>query len=269
MSNASSPLLKVEDLRVKIAGKEVLKGISLALNAGEVHVVLGQNGIGKSTLAYAIMGHPNYEVTGGRILYEGEDLLALEPDARARKGVFLAFQNPISVPGVTVANFLRTAYQARFHGGPVKATDKRGGAGSGFSVMEFQKKLRAAMTGLKIDPTLATRYLNEGFSGGEKKQMEILQMILLQPRLALMDETDSGLDVDKLATVGQAAYTQARENNMGVLVITHYKRMLNYVQPTHAHLLMDGRLVVSKGPELVDEIDQQGYEKARAKYAAA
>jgi Fe-S cluster assembly ATP-binding protein len=269
MSSETQPLLKIEDLYVKIAGKEVLKGISLSLKAGEVHVVLGQNGIGKSTLAYAIMGHPNYEVTGGRILFEGEDLMALEPDARARKGVFLAFQNPISVPGVTVANFLRTAYQARFHGGPVKATDKTGGVASGFSVMEFQKKLRAAMVDLKIDPTLATRYLNEGFSGGEKKQMEILQMVLLQPRLALMDETDSGLDVDKLATVGQAAYKQAREHNMGVLVITHYKRMLNFVQPTHAHLLMDGRLVVSKGPELVDEIDQQGYEKARAKYAAA
>jgi len=267
--SSEHPLLQVKDLHVNVAGKDVLKGVSLSVQPGEIHVVLGQNGIGKSTLAYAVMGHPSYEITSGSVHYQGEDLLALSPDERARKGVFLAFQNPIAVPGVTVANVLRTAYQARFHGGPAKASDKSGGKNSGFSVMAFQKKLRSAMTELKIDPTLATRYLNEGFSGGEKKQMEILQMALLQPKLALMDETDSGLDVDKLATVGQAAYKLSKDHNMGVLVITHYKRMLNFVQPTHAHLLMDGRLVVSKGPDLVDEIDQEGYEKARAKYAAA
>jgi Fe-S cluster assembly ATP-binding protein len=268
MSDSAQSLLAIEDLHVSIAGKEVLKGVSLALSAGEIHVILGQNGTGKSTLAYAVMGHPNYQVTKGRVLFEGEDLLAMEPDERARRGVFLAFQNPIAVPGVSVSNFLRTAYQARFHGGPVKAAEKDGGAARGFSVLEFQKKLLAAMRELKMDVSLATRYLNEGFSGGEKKQMEILQMALLQPRLAILDETDSGLDVDKLATVGHAAAELARKNHMGVLIITHYKRMLNYVQPTRAHLLMDGRLVASAGPELADEIDAHGYETARAKYAA-
>ncbi|MCW8131351.1 MAG: Fe-S cluster assembly ATPase SufC [Planctomycetota bacterium] len=266
---SNAPLLVVEDLRVKVAEKEVLKGLSLTIKAGETHVLLGMNGSGKSTLAYAIMGHPNYTVTGGKVFFEGEDLLAMEPSERARKGVFLAFQHPISVPGVSVANFLRTAYQARFHGGVVKATDKTGGKDAGFSVMEFQKKLMAAMKELKIDPTLATRYLNEGFSGGEKKQMEILQLAMLQPKFAMLDETDSGLDVDKLATVGTGAALMAKKHNMGILIITHYKRMLNYVPPTHAHLLLDGKVAVSAGPELADEIDQHGYDAAKKKYAKA
>ncbi len=263
------PLLEIQDLRVKVAEKEVLRGLSLTVRAGEIHVLLGMNGSGKSTLAYAIAGHPNYTVTGGRVLFEGDDLLALEPDERARRGVFLAFQHPISVPGVSVANFLRTAYQARFHGAAAKATDKSGGKDAGFSVMEFQKKLTTAMKELKIDPALAMRYLNEGFSGGEKKQMEILQLAMLQPRLAMLDETDSGLDVDKLATVGSGATALAKKHNMGVLIITHYKRMLHYVPPSRAHLLLDGKIIVSAGPELADEIDAHGYEAAKKKYAKA
>ena len=262
-SAAGDPLLVIEDLHVDVAGKEILKGVDLAIQAGETHVILGQNGTGKSTLAYALMGHPNYAVTRGRVLFEGQDLLALEPDERARRGLFLAFQNPIAVPGVSVANFLRTAYQARFAG--------NNGSGAGapsFSVLEFQKKLLSALESLKMDTALATRYLNEGFSGGEKKQMEILQLALLQPKLAMLDETDSGLDVDKLATVGRGAADLARAYGMAVLIITHYKRMLNYIQPSRAHLLMDGRLAVSAGPELADEIDREGYEAARAKYAA-
>jgi Fe-S cluster assembly ATP-binding protein len=260
------PMLKIEDLHVTVAGKQILKGLSLTLNAGEVHVLLGQNGTGKSTLAYAIAGHPSYTIDSGKVFFQGEDLLAMEADERARKGVFLAFQAPISVPGVSVANFLRTAYQARFHGGVAKATDKTQGAKSGFSVLEFQKKLLAAMKNLKIDPTLASRYLNDGFSGGEKKQMEILQMSLLQPKLALLDETDSGLDLDKLQTVGEGAAQLAKEHGMGVLVITHYKRLLNYIKPTHAHLLVDGKVAISRGPELVDELESKGYEYIKNTY---
>jgi Fe-S cluster assembly ATP-binding protein len=262
----SEPLLKIEDLHVTVADKPILKGLTLTINRGEVHVLLGQNGTGKSTLAYAIAGHPSYKITQGRVWVNGEDLLAMEADARARAGVFLAFQAPISVPGVSVANFLRTAYQARFHGGAAKATDKTAGQASGFSVMEFQKKLMGAMKELKIDPTLATRYLNEGFSGGEKKQMEILQMAMLQPTLAMLDETDSGLDLDKLQVVGEGAARLAKQHGMGVLVITHYKRLLNYIKPTHAHLLVDGKIGISTGPELVDELEAKGYEYIKNTY---
>jgi len=264
MSN--TPLLLIEDLHVSVADKPILKGLNLKLDRGEVHVMLGQNGTGKSTLAYAIAGHPSYKVTQGKVWVDGVDLLAMEADARARAGVFLAFQAPISVPGVSVANFLRTAYQARFFGSVVKAAEKDGGKGSGFSVMEFQKKLMAAMKSLKIDPTLATRYLNDGFSGGEKKQMEILQMAMLQPTLAMLDETDSGLDLDKLQVVGEGAARLAKEHGMGVLVITHYKRLLNYIRPTHAHLLVDGRVGVSMGPELVDELEAKGYDYIKNAY---
>jgi len=264
---SATPLLAIEDLHVKVAEKQILNGVNLSLNRGEVHVLLGQNGTGKSTLAYAIAGHPNYIVTQGRILLNGEDFLALAADERARRGVFLAFQAPIAVPGVSVANFLRTAYQARFHGAVVPATDKTGGQSSGFSVIAFQKKLLAAMKGLKIDPALASRYLNDGFSGGEKKQMEILQMALLQPVLAMLDETDSGLDLDKLQVIGEGAARLAQEHNMGVLVITHYKRLLSYIKPTNVHLLLDGRIAVSMGPELVDELEAKGFEYIKNTYA--
>ncbi|MCY3018835.1 MAG: Fe-S cluster assembly ATPase SufC [Planctomycetota bacterium] len=263
---SDTPLLAIEDLHVKVAEKEILKGLTLSLNRGEVHVLLGQNGTGKSTLAYAIAGHPSYKVTQGRILLDGDDLLAMAADERARRGVFLAFQSPVAVPGVSVANFLRTAYQARFHGAAAKATDKTVGQAGGFSVIEFQKKLMAAMKGLKVDPALATRYLNDGFSGGEKKQMEILQMSLLRPTLAMLDETDSGLDLDKLHVVGEGAGRLAQEYNMGVLVITHYKRLLTYIKPTRAHLLLDGKIAVSMGPELVDELEEKGFDYLKATY---
>jgi Fe-S cluster assembly ATP-binding protein len=263
---SDKPLLVIEDLHVSVADKPILKGLNLSIDRGEVHVLLGQNGTGKSTLAYAIAGHPSYKVTQGKVWINGAELLPMEADARARAGIFLAFQAPISVPGVSVANFLRTAYQARFHGGAAKATDKTAGKASGFSVMEFQKKLMTAMKDLKIDPTLATRYLNDGFSGGEKKQMEILQMAMLQPTLAMLDETDSGLDLDKLQVVGEGAARLAKQHSMGVLVITHYKRLLNYIKPTHAHLLVDGKIGVSMGSELVDELETKGYEHIKNTY---
>ena len=262
------PLLVVEDLHVKVEDKEIIKGLNLTMQRGEVHVLLGQNGTGKSTLAYALAGHPSYVVTQGRVRFNGADLLAMEADARARAGVFLAFQSPTAVPGVSVANFLRTAYQARFFGAAAKATDKTAGKAGGFSVLDFQKKLLGAMRSLKMDPALATRYLNDGFSGGEKKQMEILQMAMLRPTLALLDETDSGLDLDKLAVIGEGAARLAKEFEMAVLVITHYKRLLTYIQPSHAHLLLDGRIVVSLGPELVDELEANGYDYMRRKYAS-
>jgi Fe-S cluster assembly ATP-binding protein len=260
---SDKPLLAVTDLHVKIAEKPILKGVTLSMNRGEVHVLLGQNGSGKSTLAYAIAGHPSYTVTQGSMAFDGDDLLALDAAGRARKGVFLAFQAPIAVPGVSVANFLRTAYQARFHGTTATADAKSGG----FSVIAFQKKLMAAMKGLRIDPALATRYLNDGFSGGEKKQIEILQMALLQPQLAMLDETDSGLDLEKLQIIGEGAARLAQEHNMGVLVITHYKRLLNYIKPTHVHLLLDGKIAVSMGPELVDELEAKGFDYLKATYA--
>lgn len=264
---SAEPLLAIENLHVSVAGKPILKGVTFSINHGEVHVLLGENGSGKSTLAYAIAGHPNYEITQGKILFEGADLLALEADERARKGIFLAFQAPVAVPGVSVANFLRTAYQARFHGGAAPATDKSGGQSSGFSVIAFQKKLLAAMQSLKIDPALASRYLNDGFSGGEKKQMEVLQMALLQPALAIMDETDSGLDHDKLQIIGAGAARLSQEHHFAVLVITHYKRLLNYIQPSRVHLLLDGRIAVSMGPELVDELEEKGFAHVRNRYA--
>jgi Fe-S cluster assembly ATP-binding protein len=265
---ADTPLLQIEDLHVTVQGKPILKGVSFSLNRGEVHVLLGQNGTGKSSLAYAIAGHPSYNVTQGRILFEGQDILSLPADERARRGVFLAFQTPIAVPGVSVANFMRAAYQARFCPKP-EAGQQNGAQAPGFSVMEFQRNLLGAMRSLKIDPALATRYLNDGFSGGEKKQMEILQMAMLRPVLAVLDETDSGLDLDRLQIVGEGAARLAKEHNMGVLVITHYKRLLTYIQPTHTHLLVDGRIGVSLGPELVDELEANGYEFIRNKYVAA
>jgi Fe-S cluster assembly ATP-binding protein len=259
-------MLVVEDLHVKVAEKEILKGVNLTINSGEVHVLLGQNGTGKSTLAYAIAGHPNYSVTQGRIWFEGEDLLAMPADERARKGIFLAFQAPVAVPGVSVANFLRTAYQTRFFGTENENKTSSDSQRKGFSVIEFQRKLVGAMQELKIDTSLATRYLNDGFSGGEKKQVEILQMALLRPRLAMLDETDSGLDLDKLQVVGEGAASLAKKFSMGVLVITHYKRLLKYILPSHAHLLVDGKIGISRGPELVDELEAKGFDHIKKAY---
>jgi Fe-S cluster assembly ATP-binding protein len=241
---------------VSISGKEVLKGLSLSINPGETHVLLGQNGTGKSTLALALMGHPNYVVTGGRAYFEGEDLLALPPEERARKGLFLAFQNPVAVPGVSVVNFLRTAVQARRCG-----TETQAGA---FSVIAFQKELTATMKRLGIDPAFALRYLNDGFSGGEKKRIEVLQLAVMRPKLAMLDETDSGLDLDALRAVGEGVTEEARRENMGVLVITHYKRLLDYIKPNFVHFLHEGRIALSRGPELVDELERKGFDGLRA-----
>lgn len=278
-SEKTTPLLEVEDLHVSVAGKEVLKGLSLTVRRGEIHVLLGQNGTGKSTLAFALAGRPGYEITAGRVRLDGEDLLSLVPEERARRGLFLAFQNPPAVPGVSVANFLRTAYQARFQmngdgdkagAGPVGESGgvKNGKAGGGFSIMAFQKSMLATMKRLKIDVALASRYLNDGFSGGEKKRVEVLQLAVLKPRLALLDETDSGLDIDALRTIGEAVDEQARKEKMGVLVITHYKRLLDYIRPDFAHLLTGGRITVSDGPELVDELEQKGFDGIRAAHSA-
>ncbi|HLT58896.1 MAG TPA: Fe-S cluster assembly ATPase SufC [Limnochordales bacterium] len=241
------PTLEIRDLRVSIEGKEILKGLNLTVRGGEVHALMGPNGSGKSTLAYTLMGHPRYVVEDGEILMDGEDLLEMEPDERARRGLFLAFQYPVEIPGVTVANFLRTAYNA-IHGN-----------GQEISVLEFHKKLKEEMAALEIDEEFAGRYLNEGFSGGEKKRHEILQMAMLKPRIAIMDETDSGLDIDALKIVAEGVNRQ-RSDQLGVLVITHYQRILRYLQPDYVHILLDGQIVRSGGRELAEELEAKGYD---------
>jgi Fe-S cluster assembly ATP-binding protein len=243
--------LVIEGLRAEIDGKEILKGIDLEVSKGEVHAVMGPNGSGKSTLSYVLMGHPAYEVTAGTVTFKGIDLLELEPDERSRLGMFLAFQYPHAVPGVTVSSFLRQAINAHRKGGPDGADDP-------ISAKEFGKKFREALELLKIDKSLSSRYLNDGFSGGEKKRLEILQMAMLEPELAILDETDSGLDIDALRVVSSGVNTLAGPE-LGVLVITHYQRILNYVRPDHVHILMDGRIVRSGGAELALELEQSGY----------
>ena len=243
--------LVIEGLRAEIDGKEILKGIDLEVSKGEVHAVMGPNGSGKSTLSYVLMGHPAYEVTAGSVTFKGVDLLELEPDERSRLGMFLAFQYPHAVPGVTVSSFLRQAINAHRKGGP-------DGADNPISAKEFSNKFRAALEMLQVDKSLSSRYLNDGFSGGEKKRLEILQMAMLEPELAILDETDSGLDIDALKIVSQGVNTLAGPE-LGVLVITHYQRILNYIRPDHVHILMDGRIVRSGGPELALELEQSGY----------
>jgi Fe-S cluster assembly ATP-binding protein len=243
--------LVIEGLRAEIDGKEILKGIDLEVSKGEVHAVMGPNGSGKSTLSYVLMGHPAYEVTGGSVTFKGVDLLELEPDERSRMGMFLAFQYPHAVPGVTVSSFLRQAVNAHRKGGP-------DGADNPISAKEFGNKFRSALEMLQVDKSLSSRYLNDGFSGGEKKRLEILQMAMLEPELAILDETDSGLDIDALKIVSQGVNTLAGPE-LGVLVITHYQRILNYIRPDHVHILMDGRIVRSGGAELALELEQSGY----------
>ena len=243
--------LVIEGLRAEIDGKEILKGIDLEVSKGEVHAVMGPNGSGKSTLSYVLMGHPAYEVTAGSVTFKGVDLLELEPDERSRLGMFLAFQYPHAVPGVTVSSFLRQAINAHRKGGP-------DGADNPISAKEFGNKFRSALEMLQVDKSLSSRYLNDGFSGGEKKRLEILQMAMLEPELAILDETDSGLDIDALKIVSQGVNTLAGPE-LGVLVITHYQRILNYIRPDHVHILMDGRIVRAGGPELALELEQSGY----------
>lgn len=246
--------LIIRNLHVSIEGKEILKGVDLTLPQGEIHAIMGPNGTGKSTLAYTLMGHPSYEVTEGEVMYRGQNVLDLEPDERARLGMFLAFQYPVSIPGVTVANFLRTAINARRRA--EKPDDK------GMPIPEFRKMLKEKMQLLKIDSSFAGRYLNEGFSGGEKKRAEVLQMAALNPQIAILDETDSGLDIDALKVVADGV-NALRGPNLGVLVITHYQRILNYIKPDVVHVMMDGRIVQSGGSDLALRLEEQGYDWVR------
>jgi Fe-S cluster assembly ATP-binding protein len=249
--------LEIKNLHVNIEGKEILKGLSLTINQGEVHAIMGPNGTGKSTLAYTLMGHPNYTVTEGEVIFKGQNVLELEPDERSRAGIFLAFQYPVAIPGVTVANFLRSALNARRRA--VNPEDK------GMPIPEFRKMLKEKMDILKMDHNFAGRYLNDGFSGGEKKRAEILQMATLKPEIAILDETDSGLDIDALRIVSEGVNALSGPE-LGVLVITHYQRLLNYIKPNFVHIMLDGRIVESGGPDLALHLEEQGYDWVREKY---
>jgi len=238
--------LVIQDLHVAIGDKPVVKGVSLTINQGEVHAIMGPNGTGKSTLAKAIAGHPDYTVTAGEVRLDDRPLLEMEPDERARAGLFLAFQYPSEIPGVTIANFLRAALQARL------------GESAELDATGYYKKLYEKMDLLKIDRKFTSRAVNEGFSGGEKKRCEILQMALLEPRFALMDETDSGLDIDALRIVADGV-NKLRSSALGILLITHYQRLLNYIVPDYVHVMYDGRLVRSGGKDLALELEARGY----------
>jgi len=248
MTKESPTLLDVQDLHVSVEGKEILKGLTLAVKAGEVHAIMGPNGSGKSTLSFCLMGHPKYQVTSGRILYKGEDIMALSPDERAKKGIFLAFQYPTAIPGVTIINFLRAAL--------------RGVRGAEVPVKEFRQTVKAQLKALGVPDAFMNRYVNDGFSGGEKKRLEILQMAVLAPSLAVLDETDSGLDIDALKTVA-AGINMQRSPSRGILLITHYQRLLNYIKPDFVHVMVDGRVVRSGGAELALELESKGYEGFR------
>jgi Fe-S cluster assembly ATP-binding protein len=248
-----TPHLEIKNLHVSVEGKEILKGIDLTINKNEIHAIMGPNGSGKSTLANTLAGHPKYQITEGDILYKGESILEWRPDERAQKGIFLAFQYPMAIPGVTVANFLRTALNARR-----KATGTNGNSKS-ISIPEFRKLMREKMGLLKLDDTFATRYLNDGFSGGEKKRVEILQMAVLNPEMAVLDETDSGLDIDALRIVSEGV-NRLSGPNVGIIVITHYQRILNYIKPDFVHVLAAGTFIRSGGPELALELEEKGYD---------
>lgn len=257
-----SKVLTIDNLHVAIDGKEILKGVNLTLRQGEVHALMGPNGSGKSTLSYALMGHPNYEVTEGAVTLDGVDLLEMEPDERAKAGLFLAFQYPTSIPGVTVANFLRHAVTN------VRNPARKEGEDL-ISMRDFRKELRAEMDELGMDQEFARRYLNEGFSGGEKKRAEVLQLAMLRPAFAILDETDSGLDIDAVRIVSEGVNKVAAKTSTGVLVITHYKRILEYIKPGFVHILFGGRIVENGGPELVSKLEAEGYDWIRAKYPDA
>jgi Fe-S cluster assembly ATP-binding protein len=246
--------LEIRNLHVNVEGQQILKGLDLAVKAGEVHSLMGPNGSGKSTLAYVLMGHPHYEVSEGEVLLNGENILELEPNERAQKGLFLAFQYPTTIPGVSMADFLRTAVSA-VRLGP----SEEGRTTELIPMREFRKEIKERMGELNIDPGFARRHLNDGFSGGEKKRAEILQMALLKPRIAVLDETDSGLDIDALKSVAEGVNRQLG-NNIGVLLITHYQRILNYIKPHFVHIMVDGRIVRSGGPELAHELEDKGYD---------
>ncbi len=254
------PQLEIKNLHVSIDDKEILKGLDLTVEQGRVHAIMGPNGTGKSTLAYTLMGHPNYTVTAGEVVFKGQNILELEPDERSRAGIFLAFQYPVAIPGVTVANFLRSAINARRR--VANPEDK------GMPIPEFRKMLKEKMDMLKMDRNFAGRYLNDGFSGGEKKRAEILQMATLKPEIAILDETDSGLDIDALRIVSEGVNALAGPE-LGVLVITHYQRLLNYIKPDVVHVMMGGRIVESGGPDLALHLEEHGYDWVREKYEEA
>ena len=251
--------LVIKNLHVNVEETEILKGVDLTINSGEVHAIMGPNGTGKSTLAYALMGHPKYNVLKGEALLDGEDLLELEPDERSHAGLFLAFQYPVAVPGVSVANFLRTAINSRR-----KSQDPED---KGISIPDFRKLLKSKLALLKMDTSFAGRYLNDGFSGGEKKRVEILQMATLNPKFSILDETDSGLDIDALKVVADGVNT-IKSENQGVLLITHYQRILNYIEPDFVHVMLDGKIVESGGPELAHRLEDEGYDWVREKHFA-
>jgi Fe-S cluster assembly ATP-binding protein len=246
-------LLEIRNLHVALEdGTEIVKGVDLSVDLNQMHAVMGPNGSGKSTLAYALMGHPAYEVTEGQILFDGEDVTQLGADERAQRGLFLAFQYPHSIPGVTVTNFLRSAMNA------IRKA-RAGGEDDPIPIPQFRSELMEAMEQLKVSRELASRYVNDGFSGGERKRIEVLQLAMLKPRLAILDETDTGLDIDALRIVAGGVSTLVGPD-MGALLITHYQRILNYVQPDFVHVFMDGRIVAEGGPELANTLEAEGYE---------
>ncbi len=246
-------MLKIENLHAEIDGNEILRGLDLEVGEGEIHAIMGPNGSGKSTLSNVLMGHPRYEVTGGSIIFRGQDVMELEADERARLGMFLAFQYPSEVPGVSVANFLRTAVNS------VREEE--------LSVMEMYKLLQEKMRVMEMDPKFAERYLNEGFSGGEKKRNEILQMLMLEPKLAIMDETDSGLDIDALQVVSKGV-NELRGPEFSAVVITHYNRILRYIEPDRVHVMLNGQIVTSGGKELALALEDKGYDWVRQEFGS-
>jgi Fe-S cluster assembly ATP-binding protein len=249
--------LRITDLHVSVDGEEILKGLELLIPTGQVHAIMGPNGTGKSTLAFTLMGHPSYKITKGTIFFKGKNLAELRPDERSHLGIFLAFQYPLALTGVTVANFLRTAVNAKRKS--MDPSDK------GIAIPEFRKILKERMDFLRMEPSFAGRYLNDGFSGGEKKRTEVLQMAMLRPEMAILDETDSGLDVDALRIVSEGI-NALRNPDMGILLITHYQRILNYIIPDVIHVMLDGRIVETGGPELALHLEEKGYEWVREKY---
>ena len=255
--------LEIRDLHARVEGQDILRGVSITLRPGEIHAMMGRNGSGKSTLAYVIAGHPHYEVTGGDILLDGESILEMEPNERCQAGIFLAFQYPVSVPGVSVANFLRTAVSnvRGFTKEAHLASQEGGVVGSHLMPMrKFRRELTAKMKEFQVDSSFARRYLNEGFSGGEKKRTEVLQMAMLEPALGILDETDSGLDIDALRIVAEGV-NSLRTTDIGVLLITHYQRILRYIQPDFVHVLIEGDIVADGGPELAEALERDGYKQ--------
>lgn len=251
---ANTPILRIKDLHVEVEGKEILRGVNLTINAGEVHALMGRNGSGKSTLSYVLMGHPKYTITKGSVEYKGQDLLAMGADERSRAGMYLAFQYPVAIPGVSVSNFLRATVKAR--------------RGQDIPVKEFRKELKENMAKLGVKDEFLSRYVNDGFSGGEKKRLEILQMALLKPDMALLDETDSGLDIDALRTVAEGINALQTKDN-AVLLITHYQRLLDYVTPQFVHVMQAGQIVKSGNSELAKELEAQGYDWVAKEFASS